>query len=158
MFTAWADLLEATALATALRNSVWVYPLVNAAHILGVALLVGAAVPLDLRLLGAWRSAALGPLWPILTRMAAIGLTLAAGFGVLLFISRASEYLGSGLFIGKMAAVAAGALNALLVRRQALKLTSLGQSKLPMGLRIAAALSMAAWVSALVLGRLIGYF
>ena len=59
MIEDWAAALEATALATGLRNSVWSYPLVNAAHILGVALLVGSIVPLDLRLLGAWRSAPL---------------------------------------------------------------------------------------------------
>ncbi|HEU5463250.1 MAG TPA: hypothetical protein VFV82_03925 [Candidatus Binatia bacterium] len=158
MFNAWADALEATTLATALRNSVWVYPLVNAAHILGVALLVGAVVPLDLRLLGVWRSAALGPLWLILPRMAAVGLTLAAGFGVLLFISRAGDYIHSGLFISKMVAVAAGALNALVLRSQALKLTNSGQAELPLRLRLGAAFSMAAWVAALVLGRLIGYF
>src|SRR3546814_3819020 len=39
----------------ALRASRWVYPLVNTAHIAGIALLFGAIAPLDLRLLGAWR-------------------------------------------------------------------------------------------------------
>ena len=53
----WLGGLEATALARALRDSVWTYPMINAGHILGVALLVGAIVPLDLRLLGVWRSA-----------------------------------------------------------------------------------------------------
>lgn len=67
MIDEWAAALEATDLATTLRGSVWAYPLVNAAHILGVALLVGATVPLDLRLLGAWRSLPLGPLWRVLT-------------------------------------------------------------------------------------------
>ena len=64
----WLVALEATALAGALRGSVWAYPLVNAAHILGVALLVRGILPLDLRLLGAWR---------VLTRMAGAGLGLA---------------------------------------------------------------------------------
>ena len=39
----------------ALRASRWVYPLVNTAHVVGIALLVGAIAPLDLRLLGLWR-------------------------------------------------------------------------------------------------------
>ena len=48
--------VEASGLATALRFSRgWGYAAVNTAHVLGVALLVGAAVPLALRLLGLWR-------------------------------------------------------------------------------------------------------
>ena len=76
MIEEWPAALEATPLATALRGSVWVYPLVNAAHILGVALLVGSIVPLDLRLLGVWRSVPLTPLWGVLTRTAGAGLIL----------------------------------------------------------------------------------
>ena len=41
--------LEATALSQALRASIWLYPLVNTGHVVGIALLFGAIVPLDLR-------------------------------------------------------------------------------------------------------------
>lgn len=44
----------------ALRASRWVYPLVNTGHILGLALLFGAIIPLDLRMLGFWRSIRVG--------------------------------------------------------------------------------------------------
>src|SRR5262245_6160196 len=113
MIGEWLAGLEATALARALRGSVYAYPLVNAGHILGVALLVGSIVPLDLRLLGAWRTAPLAPLWHVLTRTAATGLALAILFGSLLFIAKATEYAASGLFLSKMAVVGAGAVNAL---------------------------------------------
>ena len=46
--------LEATAVAQTLRTSRWLYAATNTAHIFGIALLVGAIVPLDLRLLGWW--------------------------------------------------------------------------------------------------------
>ena len=49
-----AVVLEQGALAQALAGSVWWYPLINAGHILGIALLVGGIIPLDLRLLGLW--------------------------------------------------------------------------------------------------------
>src|ERR671914_342859 len=116
MIEEWPAALEATPLATVLRGSVWVYPLVNAAHILGVALLVGSIVPLDLRLLGAWRSVPLAPLWGVLTRIAGAGLVLAMIFGILLFIARATEYAASNLFISKMVIVALGTANALALR------------------------------------------
>lgn len=153
--------LEATALAQALRASVWVYPLVNAAHLLGVALLLGAIIPLDLRLLGVWRALPLAPLWQVLTRSAATGLVLAVVFGAVLFTAHATEYAVSGLFVAKMGVVAIGLVNALALRRivpdaQGPKLSAAGQ--LPPPIRLAAGLSLASWVTVLTLGRLVGYF
>ena len=46
--------LEASALARLLKAGPWLYPLVNLAHLLGIALLVGAIAVLDLRLVGFW--------------------------------------------------------------------------------------------------------
>lgn len=161
MIAEWLTALEATALAKALRGSVWAYPIVNAAHILGVALLVGAMVPLDLRLLGAWRSVPLAPLWRVLTRTAGAGLALAVVFGVLLFITRATEYAASRLFVAKMAVVLIGVINALVVRLALpdarLRLTP-ATGQLPVWLRLAGGVSLAAWLTALSLGRLVGYF
>ena len=136
------------------------FVLTSSGHIAGIALLVGSIVPLDLRLLGAWRSVPLAPLWRVLTRTAAVGLALAVTFGVLLFITRASEYVASGFFLAKMALVAAATVNALLLRAGAhddlLRALPSGQPSRRM--RIAGALSLAAWLAALTLGRLVGYF
>jgi hypothetical protein len=161
MIEQWAAALEATDLAVALRNSVWTYPLVNAAHLLGVALVVGSIVPLDLRLLGAWRSVPLAPLGGILTRIAGAGLVLAMIFGSLLFITRASEYITSNVFISKMVVVAVGTANALALRMTWLTGVSERTStdgKTPARLRLAAGVSLVTWLAALTLGRLIGYF
>ena len=111
MIDAWTAALETTVLAGTLRGSVWVYPLVNAGHLLGVALLIGSVVPLDLRLLGLWPSVPLGPLWRVLTRTAGFGLGMAVFFGALLFITRATAYANSSLFISKMIVVIVGTLN-----------------------------------------------
>ncbi len=161
MLGEWLAALEATGLAVALRNSVWAYPLVNAGHILGVALLVGGIVPLDLRLMGLWRPAPLEAMWRIGTRTAGAGLTLTIGFGALLFSARAGDYGASTIFLAKMAVVAAGVINIIVLhwiapvhRRQ----EDDGPQSLSPGVRIAAGISMAAWLAALVLGRLVGYF
>jgi hypothetical protein len=161
MIEQWAVALEATELATALRHSVWSYPLVNSAHILGVALLVGSIVPLDLRVLGAWSSVPLAPLWGVLTRTAGIGLVLAIVFGTLLFITRATEYIASNLFIAKMIVVAIGTANVLALRMllpAQVSETRSPRERPPPRLRLAAGLSLATWLTALMLGRLIGYF
>ena len=99
-----------------LRYSTWAYPPVNACHILGIALLVGAVFSLDLRLLRAWRNAPLAPLWHVLTRVAATGLLIAAVCGVLLFATRATEYAQSPLFLTKLLVVAVGVFNAVSLR------------------------------------------
>jgi hypothetical protein len=154
----WLAALEATAFAEALRGSVWAYPLINTAHVFGVALLVGATVPLDLRLLGFWSSSPAAPLWRVLTRTAGAGLLLAIVFGTLLFISRATEYAASTLFISKMVAVVAGSLNALSLRLLSSEHLSLASGIVSWRIRFSACLSLAAWLAALTLGRLVGYF
>jgi len=153
--------LEASAPAQALRNSVWVYPLVNAAHVCGVGLLIGAIVPLDCRLLGAWRDVPLVPLWRVLTRSAILGLALAVVSGAMLFSARATEYVTEGLFLGKLAAIGIGIANALALRAivpRGFPETVREHAGLPRGVRAAAAISLIAWLVALVLGRLVGYF
>ena len=161
MIGEWTAALEATQIATALRNSIWSYPLVNTAHIFGVALLIGSVVPLDLRLLGLWGSVPLAPLWAVLTRTAGIGLVVAIIFGALLFITRATEYVASNLFIAKMFLVLLGTANTLMLRiptpAQVSPIAS-NQWKPSTRLQVAAGISLAAWLSALTLGRLVGYF
>jgi hypothetical protein len=158
----WLTVLEAMELARALRRSVWAYPLVNTAHILGVTLLIGAIVPLDLRLLGMWPSTPLAPLWRVLTRTAGAGLVLAILFGTLLFITRATEYATSNLFLTKMMVVGAGTANALvlhvLLPKDVLPLLSSTGKKPPRRARLAGGVSLVAWLAALTLGRLVGYF
>lgn len=156
----WLAAVEATSLATGLRRSFLLYPLVNAGHILGVALLVGAIVPLDLRLLGVWPQTPLRPLWRVLTRMAAVGLCVAIVTGVLLFMTRATEYAVSALFLLKMAVLVLGLLNVLALRLWPVSrdFWLLSTGTLPMTVRGAAAVSLCGWLTVLLLGRLVGYF
>lgn len=156
MIEQWAAALEATQLASALRNSVWSYPLVNAAHILGIALLVGSIVPLDLRLLGAWSSVPLAPLWRVLTRTGTIGFIIATAGGFLLFITRASEYVAADLFRAKMLVIGIGVANVLILHKW--RATGATQPELPTHMRLAAIISLGSWLTALTLGRLVGYF
>jgi hypothetical protein len=161
MILEWANALQASALAEALRSSRWAYPLVNTAHVLGIALLVGGAVPLNLRLLGLWRSAPLGPLRRVLLRTTDAGLIVAVAFGILLFLARASAYARSGLFITKMLLLAAAILSStfsrLLSGRQPAAGAGAVDAALPDYLRLTAGVSLALWTAVLVLGRLVGY-
>lgn len=146
--------IEGSELAAGLRYARWGYAAVNAAHILGIALLVGAILPFDLRLMGLWRTVPRAALARVLVPVAATGLALAVLAGAALFAVRASDYAGIGFFQAKLALVAIGA-------------TSAGVLHLTYGPRLegasrprlaaAGALSMVCWLGALVCGRLIAF-
>ena len=159
MLTEAASALQNTGLATALRQSFWVYPIVNAGHIVGLALLFGAIVPLDLRLIGFWRSVPIGAMARILLPVAITGLVLAVSTGALLFATRAVEYAGLTLFWIKLSLIAGAAANALLLHLSA-AWTVYQDSEL-LGtmprLQLAGALSIGLWLAIILAGRMIGY-
>ena len=145
----FAAALEATTLAQFLKSSRWVYPLVNAGHIFGIALLVGAIVPLDLTLSGIVRRIDPAAATRLLLPFALAGLTLAIGFGALLFITQAGDYIRNPLFLSKMALLAIALASAALHFRIARYRADLG--------RLLALLSLMLWPVILLLGRLVGY-
>ncbi|MDF3854209.1 hypothetical protein BDE18_3846 [Paracoccus pantotrophus] len=151
---AWA---EGTALAAALRRSGHLYMVVNATHILGVALLLGAIVPLDLRLVGIVRGGALRVLAPFLSRAAGMGLAITLATGPVLWSVAARDYLANAAFRWKIALIALGLLVVALQHagkgwRQAVETGTPG-----LDARILAALSLAIWLSVLLAGRWIGF-
>ena len=146
--------LEATGLADWLRGSRWGYAGVNAAHILGIALLVGAIAPLDLRLLGAYRSVPVATLARVLVPVAASGLALAVATGATLFSVRASEYAALDVLRAKLVLVILGTGAALALHATAGRWL-MGAS--PARLAGHGALSLSCWLGALVLGRLIAF-
>ena len=154
MLTEILAALQGSALAAALRGSTWLYPLVNAGHIAGIALLFGAIAVLDLRLLGAWRATPLPLLSRIVTPVAASGFALAAVAGSLLFIVKAKDYAGSTLFQAKMVLVALALANVLAFFTLQRRARPAPAALLP----LSGAASLTLWLAVLVLGRLVGYF
>ena len=134
-----------------LQQSPTAYLLVNAAHILGIGVLLGAILPLDLRLLGCFGRFPLEVLGTFLMRSAAGGLALAMVTGLWLFSVKPAEYLANDAFICKLVllAFALGNIAFLYTKADALQLT--------MATRIAAGLSLCLWLSVLVAGRWIGF-
>ena len=146
------DALVASAPAQWLRFSRWGYAAVNTTHVLGIALLVGAILPLDLRLLGFWRAVALETVARVLVPVAATGLLLAITTGAFLFITRADEYASIDLFLVKVALIATGAVHALSLHLGC-GLRNASRARL----RAAGAASLSIWVAALVCGRLLAF-
>jgi hypothetical protein len=151
--------LQGLAPVVALRGSTWVYPFVNAGHIVGLALVFGAIVPMDLRLLGAWRDVPLRTMAGITVPVAIVGLLLAITTGALLFSVRAVEYAQIPLLQVKLALIVTALANALLLRRTAAwrSFREAGRAGASLRLKLAGALSLGLWLAVIVCGRLIGY-
>lgn len=149
--------LEASAPAECLRASRYAYPLVNAAHIMALATLFGSILALDLRLLGLFRSVPVAPLARTLPRVSAAGLVLALATGLALFSVQPFDYLAHPVFPVKLALIAIGAANALLLHRAAGWRRVLANGPVPGRARAAAALSLLAWSGAIIAGRWLAF-
>jgi hypothetical protein len=136
-----------------LQQSATAYLFVNAAHILGIGLLVGAILPLDLRLLGFFRAVSLDVLRPFLTRCAAAGLTLAIVAGLWLFSVKPAEYFENEAFRWKLLLLTLALVNVGFQHSE----SKSHARHVSAATRISAALSLGLWLSVLVAGRWIGF-
>jgi len=148
--------LEASLVARALKAGPWIYPLVNLAHLLGVALLFGAIAALDLRLVGAWQETSVSALARATVPVAGAGLALALLTGPALLTVRATEYVENPFLWMKFGAVVLGLTNLVALRRSAVwRSAAAGGER---RLALAGAVSLAAWFLAVSAGRMIAYW
>ncbi|MFN3521404.1 MAG: DUF6644 family protein [Phenylobacterium sp.] len=152
-----ADWIGAWPGARLVQRSAVAYLFVNAAHILGVGLILGAILPLDLRLLGVLRSPPLQALGPFLSRTAAAGVLLAVFTGAWLFSVRPHEYFENAAWRWKMAMLFLAVLNVAVQHRGRAYREALGGAPPAGSVRLLAAASALLWLAVLVAGRWIGF-
>lgn len=146
-------------LGTALRESAWLYPTVETAHIIGFALLFGSILVADLRLLGVRRNVLLAPLLRLVLPVSLLSLLLVVPTGLLLFAAHATDLVGNRAFIVKMVLLFAAAINALMFHAGPYRaeLDAPPGSATRSATRLFAAISIAVWISIVVAGRMIAY-
>jgi hypothetical protein len=108
-FLAW---LESTAIADAIRTIPWLYPAFETGHYIGLSLLVGGIMLIDLRVLGMARGLPLKSMIGLLPFVWA-GFLINVLTGSMLFIYGATGFGVNGAFQLKMAFMAFAGLNAL---------------------------------------------
>jgi hypothetical protein len=143
--------------AVLLRGSGTAWLLVNAAHILGIGLLVGAIVPLDLRLLGFFRTVPLAVIAPFLSRAAAVGAVLAILTGLWLFSMKPAEYVGNSAFLWKAALLALALANVALQHGNRRYAQAVAGGEVRPTVRLVALGSILLWLSVLIAGRSIAF-
>jgi len=156
---AWLVWLEGTAVATAMRQWLWLYPIVEIVHILGFVVLVGAAVLFDLRLLGLGRHLPVTDLAGYHLRWARVALLLIVPSGLLMFSAHATEMAENPAFQMKLALIVVAGLNAAIFHRGVFRSVGSWDRDIvaPGGARLAALLSLVLWTGVISCGRLLAY-
>ncbi|WP_202842871.1 hypothetical protein [Luteimonas saliphila] len=149
--------LESSALGDWMRGGGLSYALVNVLHLLGLALLVGPTLLLDLRLLGAGRAFPLVETVRTLSRIAAAGVAIAVCSGVALFAADAVALWSHPVMRTKLALVLVALTNVALFYAWAGRGRSAWTAEVPMAARVSAAVSLLAWPAIVVAGRMIAY-
>lgn len=140
-----------------MRGSTLAYPLANVVHLLGLVLLVGPILLLDLRLLGLGRHLALRAVSPLLTAWAVAGLTLLIVAGFLMFAADAGPLIKNGIMQLKLAGIAVGLANAIAFRALWRERIDDWDERPPVLGRAQAVLSIVIWLAVGTLGRWIAY-
>lgn len=147
------DSIELSPLGTAIRDSLWLFPAIEAVHLLALATLGGAALMLDLRLLGLGLctlspSAVERSIRPWL--WGALGVLVLTG--ALLAVSEAVKLYGKPAFWVKMSALAVVLLFTVLVRNPLARRDASGAGAALVGL-----ISISLWLVVAAAGRWIGF-
>ena len=151
--------LESSSLATTIRNSLYIFPMLEATHVFGLAMVFGTIAIIDLRLLGVASTER-----PF-TRMASeilkwtwAAFALTATTGALMFITNAAVYYHNFFFRTKMLMLVLAGLNMLVFELTAGRtIHRWDKDAAPLAGKAAAALSLVMWIAVIFLGRWIGF-
>lgn len=146
--------LEVSAPVTAIRSTPALYALVNGTHILGLTVMIGAILTVDLRVMGIWRTQGWRDGLRVASPIAALGLMLTLVTGFFLFSVRPGHYLANGPFLIKLGLLVCGVVNVALFH--GVLRYSAGTLR-PLISRLSAAASVLVWCGALFAGRFIAF-
>jgi len=151
--------LMRTPVASFVRDTGWVWPMLEIFHFMGLSLLLGTIGVFDLRLMGWARTippAALHRAVPI----GIAGFCINAITGSLFFAAMPFYYIGNIAFEIKMALMVCAGINVgvfyLLLSRRVMTLERGEQA--PLGARLVGVASLVLWMSILVAGRMEAFF
>ena len=152
--------LEASGLATKIRDSVFLFPMIESTHVIGLALVFGTIAIIDLRLLGiASTQRSFQRMASDILKWTWGAFALTALTGSLMFITNASVYYHNFYFRTKMLLLALTGINMLFFELTAGRTIHRWDQapSAPRAGKAVAALSLAMWIGIICMGRLIGF-
>src|SRR5580658_4262889 len=157
---AFLKLIEASGPATRIRESLFLFPLIESTHVFGLALVFGTIAIIDLRLLGiASTQRSFQRMASDILKWTWGAFALTALTGALMFITNAPVYYHNFYFRTKMLLLVLTAVNMLVFELTAGR-TIHGWDKAPAAPLVGkavAVLSLVMWIGVIFMGRLIGF-
>jgi len=145
---------------TAIRESLWVFPIIEGTHLLGTALSAGALCWFDLRLLGlSLRDEPISRVWKHVMPVAFVGFGLVFLTGFLLFWAEAATAYHSIHFWIKMALIVIAGINALIFESKLHPHMAEWDTTAvpPLAARVAGTVSLVLWTLIMITGRTMAY-
>lgn len=146
---------------TAIRESIWIFPIIETIHVLSLALLVGTVALVDLRLLGLILKRQ--PVTNVTRQILPLtwcGFAVCIGSGLLLFWAEAAKMYANPAFRVKLVMLLLVGLNPLVFHTTIYRRVAAWNEDVitPFRARFAAFLSLTLWAGIVVAGRAIAYF
>jgi hypothetical protein len=141
------------------RASHWMFSFGETLHFVGLSILLGAMLFVDLRLLGFYKSIPVKSVLAVLP-WAIVGFLINASTGWLFFTSNPGLYMGNGAFQIKLMLLMVAGINALVftvVEHREVALIGPGGDT-PWFTKATAAFSLIVWFSILLIGRMLPLF
>lgn len=152
--------LEQTHAGAAVRESLWLFPVIETVHLLGMAALVGTVVTFDLRLLG-WvlKGQRVSELGRRLFPWCWAGFAVQVITGTLLFSSEAVHLYANPAFRVKLALICLAGVHALVFHWTVYRDVASWDkgAVLPVGAKVAGLVSILIWIGVVAAGRFIGF-
>lgn len=148
--------VAASPLSKAISTSTWAFAVIESIHLLALAVIGGAVLIVDLKLLGyGIRTQTLAEVARDAQKWFVASWTVMIVTGLLLFVSEPQKLYYSTPFAVKMLCLVAGTVFALTVRR---KVTLAGENRVPpLVMKLVALVSLALWFGVGAGGRWIGF-
>ncbi len=135
----------------AIAEHPWAYPALEVLHIVGIALLLGNLVLLELRVWGLGPELPVQPLARLALSLSLLGFGLVGASGLMMFAGQPAEMLANRIFVIKMGFVTLAGLNAAFFHARD------GLGRLDATAKAQTALSLGIWVAVIICGRWIAY-
>jgi uncharacterized membrane protein len=142
-----------------LMHTAWAWPIVESVHFLGLCMLIGCIGTFDLRLLGVARRVPIAAMHRLIP-FGILGFVINISSGVMFVLTEPDQYIYNPSFHLKLASLAIAGLNAgtfyLTSYRQVF--TANAKADAPFHAKVIAAISLTAWVTVIICGRLLTFF
>jgi hypothetical protein len=152
--------LQETGFAVSIRDSLYLFPLLESVHVIGLALVFGTIAVIDLRLLG--KASSHRPFQRMtsdILKWTVAAFAVTAVTGALMFTANAVVYFNNTYFRIKVALLVLAGLNVLmfeLTARRTVHQWDRSPLAPPAG-RVVAIVSLVVWVAVIFAGRMIGF-